>query len=154
MLLYFCLLNVGNNVSAWRSRTVFKSSMYMTDLCTFVIKSPLLGWGRVWNTTAQEPAEAELCALYLSLQPLCWVEFLASEWNTGAWISMSVPISELPPFCSVCIPAGGGKGRSWMSANPIQCFVKWPRSCGWLCAGLWLRLRHFHLLNGCESCCL
>lgn len=69
---------------AW---TVLKSSIYITSLCV-PLWSNHLSWVRVRCETPQLWSSWG-CAVYsLSLKLLCWVEFLASEWdvdlNVGA----------------------------------------------------------------------
>lgn len=85
--------------------------------------------------------------------PLLWncravLKLLVSEWNvdTHIWadcILLCVCFSHV----RVLLVEGRREG-SWMCAQLIQCFVKWPRSCVWLLrARLWLSLGCSHLLN-------
>lgn len=64
MLSYFWLLNLGNNVSAWRSRTVFKLSIYITSLCV-PLWSNHLSWVRIrCKTNPQLWSQLRVCYVF------------------------------------------------------------------------------------------
>lgn len=120
MHLYFCLLNLGNNLSAWRNTTVCKSSLYITSVCV-PLWSNHLSWVRIRCEAPQLWRQLRVCCGFFYLWNCCAVGSEMLMCGFKCWCLFLSWLYFAPSTFQRCQGAGRGEKLDACKCDSVLC---------------------------------